>query len=199
MVLTRPLANVGAVALLVLVFLAVLPDRAHACSMATPTVSPQELALRYLDQATVVFSGEVLDVEGPVTYEVTERAKGDTFTYLEDTSIVTLRISEVWKGPQRETLEVMEDTDCGAILKEGQKYLVYAHASEKGKPFGVWAGTKPLSEAGADLKAFADLESMGGALVDTSGGFLGLWIIGMMGLAMAAVSSVVLVRLLRTS
>ena len=192
MALTRPPASVTAVALLALVLLALLPDSAHACSMGMPSGSQQERALRDLDQATAVFSGEVLDVEkGPVT----------NAGFL---SIVTLRISEVWKGPQRETLEVSTYTDCGPPFKEGRKVLVYAWASGKEEPFApfeVGAGTKPLSEAGADLKAFGDGETLGGggALVDTSGGFLGFWIIGVTGLAMATVSSGVLLRLLRTS
>ena len=61
--------------------------------------------------------------------------------------------------------------------------------------------TTPLSKASAHLEALGSGEILGGggALVDTSGGFLGFWMIGMTGLAMAAVSLVILLRLLRTS
>ena len=180
-------------ALLVVGLVALLPDCASACSCGM-TGGQKEMAKEALSDSAAVFSGEVLDVEeGPLTTMFGVRLAS---------SRVTLRVSEVWKGPKRETLEVSTPRDgmsCGYPFKEGQEYLVYAYGKEEPFKVDLCNQTKPLSEAGADLKAFADLESMGGALVDTSGGFLGLWIIGMMGLAMAAVSSVVLVRLLRTS
>jgi hypothetical protein len=78
---------------------------------------------------------------------------------------VTLRVSEVWKGPQTETLEVTTPRDgatCGYNFKEGQEYLVYAYWGPHGSPPrpGLKADhcteTKPLSEADANLRVLGD-------------------------------------------
>ena len=50
----------------------------------------------------------------------------------------TLRVSEVWKGPWQETLEVSTPrggATCGCSFEEEQEYLVYA--CEKDPGFGV--------------------------------------------------------------
>jgi hypothetical protein len=181
--------------LLVVGLVALLPDCASACTCGF-TAGQKEMAKEALSDSAAVFSGEVLDVEqgAPITM----------FGIRLASSRVTLRVSEVWKGPKRETLEVSTPRDgmsCGYPFKEGQEYLVYAYGKEEPFKVDLCNQTKPLSEAGANLQVLRDGESMGGggALVDTSGGFLGLWMTGMMGLAMAAVSSVVLLWLLRTS
>ena len=64
----------------------------------------------------------------------------------------------------------------------------------------ICGDTKPLPGARADLDALGNGETLGGGgiLSDTSGGFPPLEIVGMMGLAVAAVSLVVLMRLVRT-
>jgi hypothetical protein len=194
MALSRPLASVAAVALVAFVLLALLPDCASACSCAGYLAAPQERAQRALKESTAVFSGQVVNIG---TGEPGGAWRPATVT-------VSFQVSEVWKGPQPETLEVSTPRDgasCGYPFKEGQEYLVYAYGKEELFKVSLCSETKPLSEASADLEALGNGESMGGggALVDTSGGFLGFWIIGMLGLAMAAVSSVGLLRLLRTS
>jgi hypothetical protein len=194
MALSRPLASVAAVALVAFALLALLPDCASACSCAGYLAAPQERAQRALKESTAVFSGQVVNIG---TGEPGGAWRPATVT-------VSFQVSEVWKGPQPETLEVSTPRDgasCGYPFKEGQEYLVYAYGKEELFKVSLCSETKPLSEASADLEALGNGESMGGggALVDTSGGFLGFWIIGMLGLAMAAVSSVVLLRLLRTS
>jgi hypothetical protein len=133
--------------------------------------------------ASAVFSGEVLDVQ-----------EGDR---------VTLRVSEVWKGPQQETLEVRTQTDpalCGYPFKEGQEYLVYAHGKEEPFNTHVCSETRLLSKANAHLRVLGEGWSSGNdsALSDTSGGIPRLDIFGMLGLAVAAVSLGVLMRLVRT-
>jgi hypothetical protein len=132
-----------------------------------------------------VFSGEVIDIE-----------KGPRM------SSVTFRVSKVWKGKHQETQTVStasSDAACGYWFSEGRKYLVYAD----GKKMGVsgCGRTTPLSEASADLEVLGDGETLGGSgavLYDTSGGFPPLGVIGMVGGAVAAVSLVVLMRLVRT-
>jgi hypothetical protein len=110
-------------------------------------------------------------------------------------------VSEVWKGPERETLEVSTPRAgpaCGYSFKEGKEYLVYAW----GKKMEVdsCGRTTPLSEAGADLQVLGNGETMGGhsVLYDTSGGFPPLGVMGMVGGAVAAVSLVILMRVVRT-
>jgi hypothetical protein len=88
---------------------------------------------------------------------------------------------------------------CGYTFSEGRKYLVYAEG--KRMMVNACGETTLLSEASADLEALGNGETLGGSgvLSDTSGGFPGLGIVGMMGLAVAAVSLAVLMRLVRTS
>jgi hypothetical protein len=82
-----------------LVALGLLPDCARACSCAGLYGSPQQIVEGSLSDSTAVFSGEVLDVEeGPPTRMFRSRIPSVK---------ITLRVSEVWKGPQRETLEVL--------------------------------------------------------------------------------------------
>jgi hypothetical protein len=189
---TRPLTGLVSVALLVVGLVALLPDCASACTCAVLPGSQQELAERALDRSTAVFAGEVLEVE-----------KGAAPTMSRPgSSRVTLRVSEVWKGPERETLEVntpREESACGYGFSEGREYLVYA----EGRRMSVDAcgETTLLSEASADLAALGNGEAPGGGgvLSDTSGGFPPLGMIGMMGLTVAAVSLVLLMRLVRTS
>jgi hypothetical protein len=88
---------------------------------------------------------------------------------------------------------------CGYSFSEGRKYLVYAEGERM--KVNACGETTPLSKASADLEALGHGETLGGGgvLSDTSGGFPPLGIIGMMGLAVAALSLVVLIRLVRTS
>jgi hypothetical protein len=194
---TRLLTGLVSMALLVVGLVALLPDCASACLCAwNPRIPEQERAERALDRSSAVFAGEVVNIKGSL---VPERP-GHTVYIQVDT--VFFRVSEVWKGPEQDTLEVTTprgEAACGYPFSEGRTYLVYADG--KRMEVSACGETTPLSEARADLEALGNGESMGGggALVDTSGGFLGSWIIGMLGLAMAAVSSVVLLRLLRTS
>jgi hypothetical protein len=174
-------------ALVVLGLVALLPDCASACSCVPPLPgqSQQEQARRELADSSAVFAGEVVDLK-----------KGFM------TTKVSFRVSEVWKGPERETLEVNTPSQggaCGYRFSEGREYLVYAW----GKKMEVVScgRTGPLSEANADLEVLGDGETMGGSgavLYDTSGGFPPLGVIGMVGGVVSLVSLVVLMRLVRT-
>jgi hypothetical protein len=182
----RLLTGLVSMALLVVGLVALLPDCASACTCAMIPGSQQQRAERALDQSTAVFAGEVVDI-----------SEGEPLT-------VSFRVSQVWKGPKRETLKLTTSTQeadsCAYQFSEGRKYLVYAVGRRMS--VNICGETTPLSKASAHLEALGNgeaPESGGRALVDTSGGFLGLWIIAMMGLAMTAVSLVILLRLLRTS
>jgi hypothetical protein len=140
---------------------------------------------RYISSSEAVFSGEVVEVD-----------KGSQI------STVTLRASEVWKGPQRETLEVSTPSygaACGYAFKEGQEYLVYAYTGKQGLEVDSCNGTQRLTEAQADLEVLgAGKKPTGGeVLSDTSGGVSAGAMVGVAGLVMAS-SLLVVVRLVRT-
>jgi hypothetical protein len=153
--------------------------------------SEQEQARRALGGSSAVFAGEVVSI-----------TKGEPFG--REPNTVSLRVSEVWKAPELETLEVTTPRGgaaCGYPFKEGQEYLVYAYGKEESLKVDLCSETTPLSKASADLEALDNGETMGGSgavLSDTSGGFPPLWVMGMVGGAVAAVSLVVLMRLVRT-
>ena len=90
---------------------------------------------------------------------------------------------------------------CGYAFKEGQEYLVYAYGKEEPYKVSLCSETRLLSRAGAHLRVLGDGWSPGeeSALSDTSGGFPRLDVIGMMGLAVVVVASLVLLmRLVQT-
>jgi hypothetical protein len=188
---TRLLTGLLSVALLVGGLVVVLPDCASACTCAYFGGSPQQRAERALKESSAVFAGEVVD-----------HKRGDTIWGGVPSTTVSFRVSEVWKGPKRETLEVStpsQGSACGYSFSEGPKYLVYA---DDKMIVGVCGETTPLSKASAHLEALGNGETPGeggGVLVDTSGGFPPLGIIGMIGLGVAAVSLVALLRLVRTN
>ena len=114
---------------------------------------------------------------------------------------VSFRVSEVWKGPERETLDVSTPSEgpaCGYSFNKGTEYLVYAYGKKESFKSDICTETKPLTEASVDLEALGNAEQTvgnGGTLSDTSGQFPRLDVIAIMGLAVAAVSLVVLRRL----
>ena len=193
MVFTRPLARVTAVALVALALLALLPDCASACSCAIES-NPKERVEFAVSDSEAVFSGEVVDFE-----------KGADSTMFGPTETVSFRVSEVWKGPQREILEVSTPTQgsaCGYAFKEWQEYLVYAYAGKQGLETDSCSSNKPLSKAEADLALLGNSgekpkDGDGEVLSDTSGGASVRAMVGVAGLALAA-SILVVVRLVRT-
>jgi hypothetical protein len=191
MLFTRPLASFTGLTLLALGILVLLPDCASACSCAS-LGSQQEQAKQALSDSAAVFSGEVVDVgEGPPIRMMGSRLPS---------SRATLRVSEVWKGPEQETLEVstpVSGSACGYPFKEGQEYLVYADGKQELK-VDLCSETKPLSKAGVNLQALRNSERPkdGGPLSDTSGGISVGMMAGVAGLGMAA-SFLLIVRLVR--
>jgi len=155
------------------------PQCAYACSCMPVSIQ------RYISSSEAVFSGEVVEVD-----------KGSQI------STVTLRVSEVWKGPQRQTLEVSTPSygaACGYAFKEGQEYLVYAYTGKQGLEVDSCNGTQRLTEAQADLEVLgAGKRPTGGeVLSDTSGDVSAGAMVGVAGLVMAS-SLLVVVRLVRT-
>ena len=182
---SRPLAALASVIIAVGGLVVLLPDCASACSCGGGG-SKEEIVEWALSHPGAVFSGEVVEVD-----------KGSQI------SNVTLRVDEVWKGPQRETIQVSTPSygaACGYPFKEGQEYLVYAY--EKEEPFKVdlCSQTKPLSKASGDLALLdnsSERPTGGEVLSDTSGGASVRAMVGVAGLALAA-SLLLMMRLVRT-
>jgi hypothetical protein len=178
MKLTRVLAGFASVALLVASLVALLPDRAYACSCASFGGSPEQRAERVLDKSAAVFTGKVVDLE--------RNFKQSMYGSLNK---VSFRVTEVWKGPKRETLELTtpsQEMACGYSFSEGRTYLVDA-TGKKSLDTSICSETKPLSEASKTVQALS--------LVDTSGGVSVLGVFGLAGLT-GTIAGLVLLRLL---
>ena len=184
---SRPLAALASLVLTVGGLVVLLPPQcAYACSCIGDFSTE-----RYLSSWEAVFSGEVVEVE-----------EGPTLTDYGSSFRVTLRASEVWKGPRQETLEVntpSQGTACGYPFKEGQEYLVFAGEGKQGFVVDSCGGTHRLTEAEEALEVLgAGKKPTGGeVLSDTSGGVPVRAVAGLAGLALAA-SSLEVVRLVRT-
>ena len=82
--------------------------------------SEQEQVRSALAGSGAVFAGKVVSI---TKGEPTPRSGMPT-------DAVSFQVSEVWRGPEQETLEVSTHTQgaaCGYNFKEGQEYLVYAY------------------------------------------------------------------------
>ena len=96
---------------------------------------------------------------------------------MQSEATVTLRVSEVWKGPEQETLEVRthsQGSACGYSFKEAQEHLVYAYGRKEPFKTDLCTETKPLSGASPDFEALgngATVGNGGDTLSDTSGRF----------------------------
>jgi hypothetical protein len=190
--------------LLALSFVALLPDCASACTCGVEG-SPKERARGAIADSDAVFSGEVveLDKEPPDT----EMVKGTMLTVMGEggrESTVTLQVSEVWKGPEQQTVRFTTPVDdgisCALPFEEGREYLVYA-SGEQGLEVGGCSETKPLSAADADLALLGisgeePKDVADEVLSDTSGGLPTPAVIGLAGLAIAG-SLLLAARLLR--
>ena len=185
--MSRPLAVLASLFLTVfgVVFL-LHPQCAYACSCAMPPGIQDGLA-----ESDAVFSGEVVAVDQGTA---TARSPGyDT---------ATLRVSEVWKGSERGTLELRTPSQgaaCGYHFEEGREYLVFAYTGKQGLEVDSCGATKLLSRAGANLAALGDGErpTGGEVLSDTSGGVSAGAMVGVAGPALGA-SLLMVVRLSRT-
>lgn len=181
------LAALASLILVSLSLMVLLPDYASACSRAGGVTAKQVVEDALSDPDYVVFSGEVVDLKS---------IPKSMFT-------ATLRVSEVWKGTERGTLEVNTNDPafCGTPFKEGQEYLVYAYGKEE--PFRVDdSATKLLSKAGTDLALLGQLGESemptngGDTLPDTSGGVVGLEVVGVAAVGAATAALLFLRRLL---
>ena len=165
-------ATTGATLIAVVCGVFLSPDCASACSCAAPAgASPQEIARKEFSGSDAVFAGKVTKIDEPLSLT------GST-----EPMTVTFRVSEAWKGAERETLEVQTavfDASCGYPFEEDEGYLVFAAEGADGGDgeleVALCGSTKPLSEAKTALAALgpgaapADSPPAGERLPDTSG------------------------------
>jgi hypothetical protein len=201
---TRPFAHLASLAVLALSLVVLLPDCASACMCAVEG-GPKVRAREAIAGSDAVFSGEVVELEKEPPD--TEMVEGTMLTVMGDggrEATVTLRVSEVWKGPTRQTVRfttpVADGISCAHPFKEGREYLVFADG-ERDLEVGGCSETKPLSGAEVDLALLGNggerpQDGAGKVLSDTSGGLQTPVVIGLAGLA-AAGSLLLAVRLLR--
>ena len=202
MVPARSSARLASLVLLALSLVTLLPDCASACMCAIEG-SPEERGREAIADSDAVLSGEVVELEKAPPD--TEMVEGTMLTVVGGggrKATVTLRVSEVWKGPEQQivrfTTPVADGISCAHPFEEGREYLVYANG-EQDLRVGGCSETKRLSEADADLALLGNSGEKpkdGGAPSDTSGGVLVGAMVALAGLAVTA-SLALTMRLLR--
>lgn len=136
-------------------FLILATNSASACkcSQATPEQS--------FERSRAVFSGRVVDVVEPSPAERRSPRSDEAPNFLSGVK-VTFEVSEVWKGNNKQRLVVStsdSSASCGYSFQEGEEYLVYASGEEAKLQTGLCSGTKPLSNARADLAVLGEGET----------------------------------------
>ncbi len=146
--MTNDKTNMTRIFYILLLAVSVLPAQAFADTWCQcPETKPNP---RYAKEAALsVFSGKVTRIH-----------------YLEEKEKVSFEVEKVWKGlPEgtKETHVYTERTDllkmvemgltCGYPFQRGESYLVYTYHYKASPPHvDKCSRTKPLSEAGEDLK-----------------------------------------------
>lgn len=118
--------------------------QALACSCMIPGSPAEEMS-----NATAVFAGVV---------SLTWRPVGGVF-HGSDPVTVTIEVTQVWKGPRRQTLTVTTASDsaaCGYNFTLSQAYLVYAHGDADELSVSLCSRTAPLANAWEDLYALGE-------------------------------------------
>lgn len=119
-------------------------NAANACSCIPTT--PE----RSLKNSNAVFAGRVVDV---IELNAVE-GRNETPSPSSAGFKVLFEVSNVWKGTPSRQLVVTtsgSSASCGYSFQEGEQYLVYASSQGTQLETGLCSGTKPLSNAQADL------------------------------------------------
>lgn len=196
MALSRALAGVASVALVALGLLVLIPDCAHACSCGGGGASFRVLA-RGTD-SSAVFSGEVVNFETPPT-TTAEASGGKKWTVAgEGHATATLRVSEVWKGPKQQAVEITTASDevlCGYPFEEEQEYLVYAYGKEQPFKVNLCSQTRQISKADSHLRVLGDgWRPKDEPLPDTSGEVARLGVLGLVAVVAVATAALFLLK-----
>ena len=116
-------------------------DRASACSCAASGPPCQGYF-----QVDAVFAGTVTAIS-----EVNDHGDDPLF----ERRVVRLATQRAFRGVEGPTVDVFTGTgggDCGYAFKTGEQYLVYAFRRQGRLTTGICSRTRPLAEAGEDLK-----------------------------------------------
>ncbi len=199
-----PTGTFARLASLALSLVVLLPDCASAWMRAVEG-GPKETAKETIADSGAVFSMEIMELEEEPPD--TEMVEGTMLTVMGGggrEGTVTLRVSEVWRGPTQQTVRfttpVADGISCAHPFEGGREYLVYANGGQDLRVDGC-SETKPLSRADVDLALLGDSsekpeDGPGKTLSDTSGGLPTPVVIGLAGLAVAG-PLLLAVRLLR--
>lgn len=106
------------------------PPRAHACSCVALSFEEQR------ERAAAIFEGRV----------ELDRVEGEE-------RIVTLRVTQAWRGVEHESVEVRTATNgaaCGFAFEVGQHYLVYATHEGEALHVSLCSRTARMDDAGED-------------------------------------------------
>ncbi|MCM3711317.1 hypothetical protein [Sporosarcina luteola] len=173
--------NILPVGLMLLVLLWWKPLDVSACSCIMPP-SPEEA----LDKADAVFSGEVV--------EIVENKKFFGGAY---GRTVHLKVDKAWKGIKESETSITtgyDDGDCGYSFEKGQKYLVYASASNMYVPgtlsTTICHRTTELSNAAEDLNELGEGQEVSndGSQEETlDEGIIRWWVFGLFVLGLLAI------------
>ena len=147
----RKIRYILPVGFLFVMLLSFQPLEASACSCVMPP--PPEDAL---NEADAVFSGEVVEVDE------NRKLLGGSYG-----KTVHFKVDETWKGIDEPEIAIttgLGGGDCGISFEKGQKYLVYASASNMYVPgtlsTTICHRTTELANAAADLNALGEGEKI---------------------------------------
>ena len=135
-------------------FLLILPGIGHACSCNLPPIGKTEKQLVELERkkSKAVFVGEVLEIIVPNT------PSGEPAWVAE----VRFKVQESWKGSVAEEVSVFTANVCcicGYEFKVGERYLVYAHGSDK-LSTDICTRTRRVADAEIDLKVLGKAKGL---------------------------------------
>jgi hypothetical protein len=120
-----------------------LPDAASACSCVDPGTAQQRKENNH-----AVFDGTVIAVKPSSLSIFQSGAKALKASF---------HVHEVWKGqvtPELTVLTAEGSDSCGAELKEGERYLIYASERNGKLETSLCSGNTLYSEAGEQLAEF---------------------------------------------
>lgn len=139
-----PIMMLLCITLIFMALLTVRPSVTYACSCVVP-----DEPLVALEKSTAVFAGRVVKMKEP---------KGIIISSADPVK-VTFEVDSSWKGVEENKVTLttaLSSASCGFEFVDGESYLVYAYAREKGGSEDLMAGlcsrTVLLSSAGEDLK-----------------------------------------------
>lgn len=141
--------RVFSISITIVVLMLLWQSTSFACSCAE---SPPPLEA--LEQSAVVFTGVVKEIDG-IEDESDYFMSNDPVT-------VTLEVTEIWKGLDRDDTEIqvrtaLHSASCGFVFSMDQEYIVYTHlGADEYHHTGLCSRTALRSNAEEDLVALGE-------------------------------------------